>query len=1016
MRTFAKVSAVVACLVLMPAALFAQATLTGVVKDTSGAVLPGVVVEASSPALIEKTRSVVTDGTGQYQIVNLVPGVYTVTFGLSGFNAVKREGIELTGTFTASINAELRVGELSETITVTGETPIVDVQGTTRQQVLGREVIDTIPAGRTTYNIGILIPGVSFGGPASQDVGGSSQNTTIGLVAHGSRYNDQASVQNGISIAAMADKSWFSPMLYNPVATQEVVIDTSAVNVELPSGGVRTNVITRDGGNVFKGSMFANYASNAMQADNFTPELEAAGLRQPGAINKLWDINPGLGGPIKKDRLWFYASGRYTGVSNYASGIFADLNANNPNVWTYAPDPNSKPVNDLVTKDGQLRLTWQVNAKNKIGFVWHEQTICGCPANVSATNAVGQWRAFPLQRLLQADWTSPLTSRLLLEVGGVSYIGNSVEYPLEGLNPQNVTVLEQSSGLTYRGNDPYRERPNASRHARVALSYVTGAHAFKGGFNHTSGWARTRNFGMQPLTYRFNNGVPNQLTQFAFPFVFEVNVDHNMGFFAQDKWTMRRLTVTAGVRYDYFGNSFPESTLGPTVFTPDRNVIFPEQRNLSLHDITPRIGAVYDLFGNGKTAVKASMNKYLSGLGSIDLSAMPHPVANAVLNANRSWNDTAFPVGDPRRGNFVPDCNLASTVTNGECGGMSNTDFGTIRPGAAYDPEILRGWGNRGFNWEFSAGVQQELMPRVAVDLGYFRRWYGNDVVTDNRAVTPADFTKFSVTAPVDPRLPGGGGYTVSGLYDLNPNKFGIPAQNYVTFADNYGGLSDMWNGFDFNSNVRPGRGVLLQGGFSTGRRTTDMCAIAEKLPLWLVTNAGAAANNLVQSGTFVNVGAGRNLDVVDTAGILTPQEFCNQDSGWLTQVKLLGSYTVPRIAVQIAGTFQNLPGRQIAAYYIATNAQVVPSLGRSLSGGAANVTVNLVKPGTLYGERLNQLDLRFGKILNFGRTRSTLSLDVYNVFNDNTVLTLSNAYATWQRPQSILTARFAKVSAQFDF
>jgi hypothetical protein len=999
---------VFAVLVLVPRLVFGQATIAGVVRDTSGAVLPGVTVEAASPALIEKVRTAVSDGTGQYQIINLVPGTYTVTFALPGFNTVKREGIELTGTFTATINAEMRVGAIEETVTVTGETPIVDVQGTTRQQVLDREVIDTIPAGRTTYSLAILIPGVSFGGPATQDVGGSTQNTTIGLVAHGSRYNDQASVQNGISIAAMADKSWFSPMLYNPIATQEVVIDSSAVNVELPSGGVRTNVITKDGGNQFNATMFANFANESMQGDNFSDELRAAGLRQPGAIRKLWDVNPGVGGPIKRDRVWFYVSGRYTGSSNYAAGIFSDLNINNPNVWTYAPDTDSRPVNDLVTKDGQLRLTWQASPKNKIGFVWHEQTICGCPAQVSATNAVGQRRAFPLQRLLQADWTSPVTNRLLLEGGAVKYRGNSVEYPLPGLNPQNITVVEQSTGLTYRGNDPYRERPNSSQHLRVAVSYVTGTHAFKGGMNHTSGWARTRNFGMQPLTYRFNNGVPNQLTQFAYPFLFHVDVDHNMGVFAQDKWTVRRLTVTGGIRYDYFGNSFPESTLGPTIYTPARNVTFPGRSNLALHDITPRVGAVYDVFGNGKTAVKASMNKYLSGLGSIDLSAQPHPVANAVLNASRSWNDA--------NRNFVPDCDLTNPEANAECGRMSNVDFGTIRPGATYDPDLLRGWGKRGFNWEYSAGVQQEILPRVALDVGFFRRSYGNDVVTDNRALTPSDFTEYRITVPQDPRLPGGGGYTVTGLYDVNPNRFGVPAQNFVTFAKNYGELSDVWNGFDVSANVRQFGGLMLQGGFSSGKRTTDMCEVAEKLPLWLVTNAGAAANALVQSGTFINVGAGRNLDVTDPVGVVTPQEYCDQDSGWQTQYKMLGAFTVPRVEVQVSAALQNLPGRQIAAYYVASNAVVAPALGRSLSGGAANVTVNIVEPGTMYGERLNQLDLRFSKLLTLGATRSMLSLDLYNVFNENTVLTLNNNFATWMRPQSILTARFAKVSVQVDF
>jgi hypothetical protein len=501
--------------------------------------------------------------------------------------------------------------------------------------------------------------------------------------------------------------------------------------------------------------------------------------------------------------------------------------------------------------------------------------------------------------------------------------------------------------------------------------------------------------------------VPNQLTQFAYPFVFEVNVDHNMGLFAQDKWTVGRLTVTGGLRYDYFGNSFPESSLGPTPFTPSRDVTFPEQNNLSLHDITPRIGGVYDLFGNGRTALKTSLNKYLSGLGSIDLSAMPHPVANAVLNANRSWNDA--------NRNFVPDCDLASPAANGECGQISNPAFGSIRPGATFDPDILEGWGKRGYNWEFSAGVQQEIMPRVAVDIGYFRRWYGNEMVTDNQALTPADFTRYSITAPIDPRLPNGGGYPVTGLFDLNPNKFGIPAQNYVTFGKNYGKQEDIWRGVDVSASVRPG-GMLLQGGFSSGRRTTDMCEIAAKLPLWLVFNAGAAANALVQSNSFINVGAGRNLEIIDPVGVVTPMEFCDQDSGWLTQVKLLGSYTVPRIDVQIAGSLQNLPGRQLAAYYVATNAVVSPSLGRNLSGNAANVTVNIVEPGSMSGERLNQLDLRFGKVLTLRGVRTMLNVDVYNAFNVSTALTQNLNYATWLRPQSIVTARFAKVSVQVDF
>jgi hypothetical protein len=272
----------------------------------------------------------------------------------------------------------------------------------------------------------------------------------------------------------------------------------------------------------------------------------------------------------------------------------------------------------------------------------------------------------------------------------------------------------------------------------------------KVGINHTNGNAHTRNFSLQPVAYRFNNGVPNQITQFAYPFNFDVDVDHDMGLFAQGKWTIDRLTATGGVRFDYYTNRFPEQALGPTAFTPARTV-FPAQDNLMLKDVTPRLGAAFDVFGNGRTAVKTSLNKYLQGLGSIDLAAMPNPVANAVLTTTRSWNDA--------NRNFVPDCDLASPALNGECGAMANSLFGSTQPGATFDPQILTGWNKRVFNWEFSAGVQQEIVPRVAVDVSYFRRWYGNQYVTDNRSTAASDFTPFSIKAPVDSRLPGGGGY-----------------------------------------------------------------------------------------------------------------------------------------------------------------------------------------------------------------------------------------------------------------
>jgi hypothetical protein len=363
------------------------------------------------------------------------------------------------------------------------------------------------------------------------------------------------------------------------------------------------------------------------------------------------------------------------------------------------------------------------------------------------------------------------------------------------------------------------------------------------------------------------------------------------------------------------------------------------------------------------------------------------PASLLVTSTNRSWND--------RNGNFVPDCDLLAPAANGECGGMSNPDFGSTRPGVTYDPATLSGWGKRDYNWEFSGGVQREVLPRTSVDVTYFRRWFGNFIVTDDRAVGPSDYDTFSITTPADPRLPGGGRYVVGGLYDLKPTAFGRPADNYLTFADNYGNQIRHWNGVDVGITARPRAGVLLAGGTSTGRTTTDNCEIVTRVPemLFGAQNVGEA-----------------------NANVWLPASNCHQQSAFLTQVKFVGTYTVPRIDLQVSGTLQNVPGPQIVANYTATNAVVAPSLGRNLAGGTSNIVLNLVQPGTMYGDRMNQVDVRIGKILKFGRARTTANFDLYNLLNASSVLALSNAFDTWQRPQQILPARFAKVSVQFDF
>lgn len=987
--------------VLLPALSFAQASITGLVRDSSGAVLPGVTVEASSPALIEKVRVATTDGNGRYSITELRPGPYKVTFSLPGFNIVIRDGITLTGAFTSTVDAELRVGALEETITVTGEAPIVDVQSTTRQRVVDQEAISTLPTGRNMFNLGVLIPGIvmTTGGLANQDVGGSLGPETRALAAHGGRTEDQRFMMNGVSLSSMIGGGWGGGAIPNATGVQEIVFDTASVGADLATGGVRINFIAREGGNQFHGTLFGNFANASMQATNIDDALLSrnALLANAGGIDKNWDFNPGFGGPLKRDRVWFYVSGRSQGAFFEAPGMFYNLNANDPAKWVYEPDLSRPASVEKTWLDAQGRFTFQLNEKNKIGVTYTQQDFCACHDEITATIApeAGRDRRFPTQRVVLLDWTSPVTSKVLLEASGIHRVerwGN-MHLQTKGftLAPEMIGVNEQGGnipGLNYRGRvGTFNNSWNDNFHYRFNVSYITGSHAFKVGMNNAHGYHENQSYVVNPLSYRFNNGVPNQITMRALPHTQKTHVDQDLGVFVQDKWTIQRATISVGLRYDHFASSFPEQELGPTAFTPARNLTFPRTENLSYHDIAPKSQFAYDLFGNGRTALKVSLNKYLQGLGTTGaLVGGPNPIAVLSTQASRSWNDRA---GLGVDGDYVPQCELLNPAANGECGPLAPSDFGSVRAGSTYDPELLTGWGKRFYNWEFSAGIQHELLPRLSFDVSYFRRWYGNHTATDNRSVTAADYDSFSVTAPSDPRLPDGGGYTISGFKNISEAKFSVPPSNFVTHAKNFGTEIDRWNGVDVTVNARLANGLFVQGGTSTGRSLQDDCEILAELPEMSVSGL----------------------------------PYCREVQNWLTQVKAAASYTIQRIDVSVAATYQHLPGPAITANWAAPNSVVAPTLRRNLAGRAQNVTVNLVAPGTMYGDSLNQLDLRFAKILRVGATRTTINFDLYNATNANTVLTLNNGFVPlagggnrWQVPTSVLQARFFKIGAQFDF
>ena len=991
MRRFVTLFTALVAAVLIPSVAYAQASIGGVVKDTSGGVLPGVTVEAASPVLIEKVRTVVTDGNGRFQLIDLRPGSYTVTFSLAGFNTVKRDGVAVSGAGTTTVDADMRVGALEETITVTGEAPTVDVQSTTRQSVLDNAAIAALPTSRNYATLARLIPGTTsnvndVGGSAIQDVGGS---TTI----HGSKNTDQRVTLNGINTMTLQAGGNIGGQIPDVGSAAEITIDTSSLGADLPTGGVRINFVPKDGGNTFSNSTFVTFSNENMAGNNFSDALRAAGLGTPNKVINNFDLNESLGGPMKRDKVWFWYSTRLNTTETQAA-VFHNKNEFNPNEWLYVPDTSRPGINEGFLLQNSIRVTWQASAKNKIAGTYKVDKWCNCPNNISATVSpeAGRDRRFPRLRQEHLEWTSPMTNRLLFEAVGLHLFerwgnmhlrttGGSLDSAAqEAAVPLMISVVEQSTGMRYRTQNTFNNTlvPNFSY--RAGMSYVTGTHNVKVGFNRTHGFQLARTYTFQPFEYRFNNGVPNQVTIHATPFTSRNHQDNDIGLYVQDRWSLNRMTVGAALRFDYFGTSFPEQTAGPGPLVPNRNTTFPAQDNTAWKDLTYRSSLSYDIFGTGKTALKLAANKYLLGQTLNGLGSAKNPVSSLVNNTTRSWTDA--------NRDFVPNCDLTATAANGECGAMANPNFGTTVPGATFDPDLLTGWGNRAANWEFSAGVQHELMPRVSLDVGYFRRVWSNFQVTDNLAITAADFDIFAITVPADSRLPNGGNYALAGVRNLKTTSFGRPDQNYNTLSDKYGKQIEHWNGADVTVNARLQNGLTLQAGTSTGKTVEDDCEVVAKLP---------------------ELNSGNNL---------RPLGLCHRESPFQTQFKGYAVYTVPRVDVQVSGTFRSTPGAAINANLTATNAFLATNsnLGRTLSGGVANISIAMLAPNSMYLDRRNELDFRFGKVLRFGRTRSVISLDVYNAMNSDALISVNEAFATWQRPTEILNARLMKVSFNLDF
>jgi len=981
----------------VPATALAQSGISGVVKDPTGAVLPGVTVEASSPALIEKARTAVTDNAGVYNVVDLRPGVYTVTFTLSGFRTIKQEGLQLPAAFTATVNAELGLGTLEETILVSSESPVVDVRQTGRQQTLSQELLAGVPTGATAQSYAVLMPSVTQNAGTVTTAPNSFRWADLNF--RGTRESSTAVDGFDTSHRLNGEGSQYQ---VNEGMVQEIVVLLGSAGAETQGAGIMINVIPKSGGNVFSGSFSGHYANDGFVSGNLTPDLSAKGLTTQ-SVRRTWDVNPAIGGPLRKDSVWFYGSYRNLGNATDTS-VRRDLD---PLDWVYTADV-SRPTDSeqLRTRNYSVRVTWQASQKNNIsihgdhnpnnwdnrgGTTGGARTLNAPEATVSGT--------YRPQYVAGATWKSPLSNKLYLE-GGFTVTRNKQWFARnahdaetgEPVSPDLGAIAAQDldSGWLFRGSHFIGNFNNTTGiRPRFAASYITGSHTAKFGLQGVRGSDQAERYRIGDYIVRLRSGTPVNI---------EVWGPENrtsrltsIGLYGQDQWVLKRATLNLGVRYDYVKTSADPQDLPANTMLPARH-FDGIGKIIHYHDLSPRVGIAYDLVGNNRTAIKASFNRYLYPQ---DFTGGRHPTALAQPNTTRDWRD------DNR--NFIPDCDFRNPQLNGECGILQNLNFGSIASNPPqFDPDIDGGFGHRPYSWETTAGVQHQLMPGVGVEVSYYRRWQGNQQVMQNLRTQPSDYLPFCVMTPADARLPGGGGQELCGFYDFTAQS-GLTGQvqSYSTFTKKFGDEVWVYDGLEINVNTRIRGGVQLTGGSITQRIRTESCYTVNS-PMWSTAeNRGALST-------------GGIAPALSNAAV--PSGFCKNTPPLRTTVKFMGVYPLPLWGVQVSGAIQALPGPTFNGTRTYGRGEILGlPAGRTLSTATVNLTI--VEPNSVFGAYVTKMDARVSKIVRVGGYRLTGSLDLFNLFNSAAVLGVNTTVGpNYLYPTQALGGRLYRLSARLDF
>ncbi|HUR32553.1 MAG TPA: TonB-dependent receptor [Vicinamibacterales bacterium] len=967
-------------LVLVPASAWAQGgAISGVVKDASGGVLPGVTVEAASPELIEKVKTVVTDDRGLYTIVDLRPGVYTVTFSLTGFSTFKREGLELPASFTATVNADLKVGSLEETITVSGSSPIVDTSSAKKAVALERELLDAIPSGRTAQAFGQLVPGITNAAP---DVGGAHAISQVGMSIRGNAGKETTVMLDGIQLNGACGNG--STQAYtNTQSYEEMVFLTSGAGAEVASPGVLQNMIPRQGGNQMHGSLNWVYANRNWQAADLTQDLIDKGLRQGNKLYALGNLEGGVGGKFIRDRFWWFSAAR----RQYAYNQIPD---------TQYPD-GSPGVSEDTVKNLSLRLTSQLTSQHKLtAYVDRVSKEIGhdMQAGFDPVTASRVWEPSKLYQQAQAKMTSTFSRSFMTEIGYAQYQAYRHTTYQDGIEPPYGTPqwfaravhVDSATGRTWHaapgGN--YYLMPTRKFFSAIA-SYVTGDHNVRAGVQNNWGFLEQGTVLNAALRQTYQNLIPQSVQVYNTPERDRFTQNYAWGVFAQDTWRYKRASFSYGLRWDAFQSSIAAEESGQGVFVPQRT--FGPEKMPPWKNLEPRFSATYDLLGNGKTAVKFSANKYvLSATNGIAAGLNPMRLQSASL----SWTDlNGDDIAQGARGcvYLTPGCEMNFA--------QLPTTFGLITPGCTTiyspgsipcgtdqaDPNIKRDTENA-----YAIGIQHELVPGVAVNAGYYYTRFYNLRQTNNLLQTFNDYAPVQIASPLDG--------SVITVYNVSAAKQSA-VLNLQTSSDTARMAN---NSFEVGFSSRLKGGASMFGGVTTERTLVTQCDVSDN------------PNRLI---------------------------YCDQTKNGIpfnTQFKIAGSVPLPW-KLEAGASFQTyryLFGTGVPSLTFAgstvwqitrTTRYPADCKGPCTPGGlvnpnqtAATLNVPLQPQGTTPSGRIQQLDVNVGRWIKFRSVSVKPELSLFNGLNNRATLNVrSQLFLTsaYLQPSEVLQPRILRIGLQ---